>query len=134
MAAAIGRALHRSNVGGNAVLPGCFLYRGEITALNNDRLLHVVREELFLDRRVEARAVGSFEPTGRLRQLVTEGQLTLLMEFRDSVTGRVLARAGETEEGESTSFTDEEASWEEVELAARRWAGMFRTFLDRNLG
>ena len=79
-------------------------------------------------------ALGTFEATGRLRGLVTQAQLTFLMELRDSVTGRALARAGETEQGESTSISAEEASWEEVEAAARRWARLFRGFLDENLG
>jgi len=78
--------------------------------------------------------LGTFESTGRLRQLVTKGQLTFLMEVRDSLTDRVLARAGETEEGEATSLTEEEASWAEVEVAAQRWAGLFRSWLDENLG
>ncbi len=79
-------------------------------------------------------AIGTFESTGRLRELVTKGQLTFLMEIRDSQTDRVLARAGETEEGESTSLTAAEASWAEVDVAAQRWAGLFRDWLDENLG
>jgi hypothetical protein len=78
--------------------------------------------------------LGTFESTGRLRQLVTKGQLTFLMEVRDSLTDRVLARAGETEDGAATSLTEEEASWAEVEVAAQRWAGLFRSWLDENLG
>lgn len=79
-------------------------------------------------------AVGTFEPTGRLQELVTRGQLTFLMEIGESLTDRVLARAGETEDGSSTSLSDEEAGWGEVETAAERWATMFRTWLDANLG
>ena len=94
-------------------------------------VLHVIAQ--IIDLKVTG-ALGSFEATGRLRELVTRGQLTLLMEFRDSVTGRVLARAGETEQGASTARSAEDASWAEVETAARRWASMFRTFLDENLG
>lgn len=78
--------------------------------------------------------LGRFEASGRLQEVVTKGQLTLLMEFHDSVTGRVLARAGEAEEGASTAISDEEASWAQVEVAARRWAGLFKRFLDENLG
>ena len=78
--------------------------------------------------------LGTFESTGRLRHLVTKGQLTFLMEVRDSLTDRVLARAGETEDGAATSLTEEEASWAEVEVAAQRWAGLFRSWLDENLG
>jgi len=78
--------------------------------------------------------LGTYESTGRLRQLVTKGQLTFLMEVRDSLTDRVLARAGETEDGTETSLTEEEASWAEVEVAAQRWAELFRSWLDENLG
>lgn len=78
-------------------------------------------------------AVGSYEPTGRLRELVAKGQLTFLMEVSDSLTDRVLGRAGETEDGTSTSLSEEEASWAEVEAAADRWATMFRIWLDNNI-
>jgi hypothetical protein len=78
--------------------------------------------------------LGTYESTGRLRELVTKGQLTFLMEVRDSLTDRVLARAGETEDGEATSLTEEDASWAEVEVAAQRWAVLFRSWLDENLG
>ena len=78
-------------------------------------------------------AVGTFEPSGRLHTLVTKGQLTFLMEIGDSLNDRVLARAGETEDGSSTSLSDDEAGWEEIEVAAERWATMFRTWLDANL-
>ena len=103
----------------------------EIVTEPGPDVLHVVGQ--IVDLKIVG-PIGSFEPTGRLRQLVTKGQLTLLMELRDSVSGRVLARAGETEQGDETSFTDEEASWEQVDEAAQRWAGMFRIFLDESLG
>jgi len=77
---------------------------------------------------------GRFEASGRLRDVVASGQLTLLMEFQDSVTGRVLARAGEAEQGSATRVTDEAESWSQVETAAQRWATMFKRFLDENLG
>ncbi len=79
-------------------------------------------------------ALGTYEATGRLRELVTKGQLTFMMELRDSRTGRVLARAGETEDGASTSLSAVDASWAEVDAAAQRWAGLFRSWLDENLG
>ncbi len=78
--------------------------------------------------------LGNYVPSGRLQELVTKGQLTFLMELRDSLTDRVLARAGETEDGASTSLTDTDASWVEVNAAAQRWAGLFRNWLDENLG
>jgi hypothetical protein len=79
-------------------------------------------------------ANGTYVPSGRLSDVVAKGQLTLLLEFRDSVTERVLARAGEASQGDATSRTDEAASWAQVEVAAARWAQLFRNFLDRNLG
>ena len=78
--------------------------------------------------------LGTYESTGRLRQLITKGQLTFLMELHDSQSGRVLARAGETEDGSATSLTEAEASWAEVDVAAQRWAELFRSWLDENLG
>jgi hypothetical protein len=77
---------------------------------------------------------GTFEPSGRLREVVSSGQLTLLMEFQDSESGRVLARAGEADEGTATDGGGVEAGWAQVEVAARRWAGVLRRFLDANLG
>jgi hypothetical protein len=77
---------------------------------------------------------GTYEPSGRLREVVAKGQLTLLMEFQDSQTGRVLARAGEAERGASTSGSDDAAGWAQVEAAAARWAELFKRFLDNNLG
>lgn len=77
---------------------------------------------------------GTFLPSGRLREVVASGQLTLLLEFQDSLTGRVLARAGENDQGTASSVGDEAASWEQVEAAAARWASLFKNFLDQNLG
>jgi len=77
---------------------------------------------------------GTFEPSGRLREVVANGQLTLLLELRDSLTDRVLARAGEADQGAATSVSEPDESWAEVELAAKRWALLFRQFLDNNLG
>ena len=76
---------------------------------------------------------GTYEPSGRLREVVARGQLTLLMEFRDSATDRVLLRAGEADQGIATSISEADESWREVEVAARRWAQLFKQFLDDNL-
>jgi hypothetical protein len=94
-------------------------------------VMHVVAQ--IIDLKI-AGPLGTYEPSGRLREVVAKGQLTLLMEFRDSTTGRVLARAGDTERGESTSLTQDDSSWDEVTVAARRWAALFKQFLDQNLG
>ena len=37
----------------------------------------------------------TFDPGGRLRDVVAHGELTFLMELSDSVSGQVLARAGD---------------------------------------
>lgn len=79
-------------------------------------------------------ANGSYEPSQRLRQLVSNGELTFLMELQDSVTGRTLARAGDTTRATGAEQVDEDASWDSVQTAAEHWATLFREFLDANLG
>lgn len=73
-----------------------------------------------------------FDASGRLRDIVAHGELTFLMEMSDSVTGQVLARAGD----KSTDISAErdDANWEDVRRAAEYWAGLFRNWLDASLG
>jgi hypothetical protein len=73
-----------------------------------------------------------FEPTGRLRDVVAHGELTFLMEMSDSVTGQVLARAGDKSSDISAEHDD--ATWDDVQHAAEYWAGLFRNWLDGALG
>ena len=69
-----------------------------------------------------------------LRDIAEPGALLFLMEFRDSESDRILARAVDkaavpkfaTSSGTTTD-------WGSVETAANRWAGLFRQFLDDNL-
>jgi hypothetical protein len=70
--------------------------------------------------------------SGRLRDIVAHGELTFLMEMSDSVTGQVLARAGD----KSTDISAEkgDATWDDVRRAAEYWAGLFRNWLDNYLG
>jgi Protein of unknown function (DUF3313) len=103
----------------------------EIVSAPGPDVMHVSAQ--VLDLKITG-VQGAFTPTGRLQDIVAQGHLTLLMEFRDSMSNRVLARAGETERGPSNALSDGEASWTEVEDAARYWASLFRTFLDENLG
>ena len=79
-----------------------------------------------------AGAGGRYEPSGRLRSLVAAGELTFLMEVEDSLTSRVLGRAGENTRS-TVSETTDDASWEEVQAAAQGWARLFRNWLDANL-
>lgn len=69
---------------------------------------------------------------GRLRDLVAHGELTFLMEMSDSVTGQVLARAGD----KSTDISEgkDDATWDDVRRAAEYWASLFRNWLDNYLG
>jgi len=73
-----------------------------------------------------------FEATGRLRDVVAHGELTFLMEMSDSVTGQVLARAGD--KSSDISADKDDATWDDVQRAAEYWAGLFRNWLDTALG
>lgn len=78
---------------------------------------------------------GTVPVKGRAATLIANGQLSFFMELTDSQTGEVLARAGDQEKiatAIDTAVTDRH--WEQTEAAARRWAQMFRDFLDENLG
>jgi hypothetical protein len=69
-----------------------------------------------------------------LRDLASAGSMIFLMELADSETGEVLARA--TDSASVPSFGDGDKSstdWDAVELAAEKWAKLFRQFLDENL-
>jgi hypothetical protein len=72
---------------------------------------------------------------GRAAALVAEGHLTFFMELSDSLSGEVLARAADKEKdtgpvGVATTQRD----WQRTTVAAEYWAGLFRDFLDKNLG
>ena len=54
------------------------------------------------------------------------------MEMSDSITGQVLARAGDKSTDISAEHDD--ATWADVQRAAEYWAGLFRTWLDNSLG
>jgi len=72
---------------------------------------------------------------GRLRSLVAVGELTFLMEMTDSVSGEILARAGDRQKPEYAEFEGmQNKDLSEAEAAASYWASLFRNFLDRNLG
>jgi len=75
---------------------------------------------------------AEFDPGGRLRDVVAHGELTFLMELSDSVTGQVLARAGDKSTDISTESGD--ATWDDVRRAAEYWASLFRSWLDKSLG
>ena len=66
------------------------------------------------------------------RDFAVPGSLVFLMELRDSTSNKILAQAGDSVRaplfGGGTP-TD----WDAVDAAAKRWASLFRTFLDENL-
>ena len=75
---------------------------------------------------------ATLDVSGRLRDVVAHGELTFLMEMRDSVTGQVLARAGD--KSSDISGDKDDATWDDVRRAAEYWAGLFRNWLDNYLG
>lgn len=69
-----------------------------------------------------------------LRDIATPGKLIFLMEMRDSLSERVLARAADSAQTPSIADeTGESTDWASVEEAAAHWARLFRAFLDENL-
>lgn len=70
---------------------------------------------------------------GRLDDIVREGHMTFIMELIDSRTDEVLARAADEEKPDLAAARGAD-DWTAVEEAAMRWAGLFRQFLDKNLG
>lgn len=78
---------------------------------------------------------GTLPVTGRAASLVADGQLSFFMVLTDSLTGEVLARAGDNKQAkEDTATAATDRDWTRTEVAAERWALMFRDFLDENLG
>ena len=88
-----------------------------------------------VDFKVNPGTPADLSVSSRLRSVVAAGRLTFVVEVMDSQTGEVLGRAADQEK----TVIEEEygkpaTEWDEVEAAAGRWAGMFRRWLDLNLG
>lgn len=70
-----------------------------------------------------------------IQDIARSGSLVFLMEMKDSQTGKVLARAGDSAEAPAFAAADgAQTDWQSVEAAAQKWAELFRRFLDENLG
>ena len=70
----------------------------------------------------------------QIRDIAKPGSILFMMEMRDSVSGRVLARAADsTKRPTFSTEQDIETDWASIEDAAHHWAALFRTFLDENL-
>lgn len=72
----------------------------------------------------------------QVQDMARPGSLVFMMELRDSRTGAVLARAGDSTMSPAFSPSGGAGTtdWDTVEQAAKHWAALFRGFLDRNLG
>lgn len=69
-----------------------------------------------------------------LRNVARPGVLVFMMEMRDSVTDRVLARgADSTSNPKIGTVEGRTTDWDDVQTAAQYWASLFRQFLDQNL-
>ena len=69
-----------------------------------------------------------------MRDYAKPGSIIFLMELKDSESGAVLARAGDSAHIPAFSTSpDVLTDWDAVEAAAQRWARLFREFLDENL-
>ena len=69
-----------------------------------------------------------------IRDMAKPGTIVFLMEMRDSMTDKVLARAADSARAPAFASGDGvETDWASIEEAAQHWAALFRTFLDENL-
>ncbi len=88
-----------------------------------------------VDFKVNPGTPADLSLSSRLRSVVASGRLTFVVEVMDSQTGEVLGRAADQEKTViEEEYGDPATEWDEVEAAAGRWAGMFRRWLDLNLG
>ena len=70
----------------------------------------------------------------QIRDFVRPGTIIFLMEIKDSVSGEVLARAVDSSDLAVLSGSpDVPTDWDALNLAAQRWARLFRDFLDDSL-
>lgn len=70
----------------------------------------------------------------QMRDFAKPGSIIFMMELKDSMSGEVLARAGDSAAIPAFSTSsDVPTDWDAVEAAAQRWAKLFRAFLDENL-
>ena len=69
-----------------------------------------------------------------IQQVAKSGSLVFLMELKDSMSGKILARAADSAQAPPLATSgNAETDWKAVDDAARHWAGLFRKFLDDNL-
>lgn len=70
----------------------------------------------------------------QIRDFARPGTIIFLMELKDSTSGDVLARAVDHADlAVLSGSTDVPTDWDALDLAAQRWASLFRSFVDENL-
>jgi hypothetical protein len=80
-------------------------------------------------------AIGDQIPRMRkeIRDMAQPGTIVFLMELRDSVSNRVLARAADSARAPTIAGeAGDETDWASIQSAASHWAKLFRVFLDEN--
>ena len=83
----------------------------------------------------EAAYADTMSVRSELRSIASPGKIVFLMEMRDSVSDRILARAADSAKAPMIADeAGETTDWTSVEDAAAHWAALFRRFLDENLG
>lgn len=81
-----------------------------------------------------ARPADVMRVSPQIRDFARPGRIIFLMEIKDSVSGEVLARAADSADLALLSGTpDVPTDWDALDLAAQRWASLFRNFLDDSL-
>ena len=81
-----------------------------------------------------ARPADVMRVSPQIRDFARPGRIIFLMEIKDSVSGEVLARAADSADLAVLSGTpDVPTDWDALDLAAQRWASLFRNFLDDSL-
>ena len=69
-----------------------------------------------------------------INEILQAGKLTFVIEMSDSVSGRVWARAADTERAPEIDLPEDgDVDDAEVRAAAQHWAELLRAFLDDNL-
>jgi hypothetical protein len=93
-------------------------------------------EASLIDLRGPAGAGSALSSMRRdVRDLATAGSLVFLMEMKDSESDAVLARAADSAKAPALGTSEDSATdWQAVDEAAAHWAGLFREFVDQNLG
>ena len=70
-----------------------------------------------------------------IRDIAKPGSIVFLMELRDSVSGKVLARAADSAATPQIATSGAaDTDWDSVADAAVHWSELFRQFLDESLG